>query len=38
MTQESEGMPDQKLYMNAMNQMFKRLRSDLATQIRDLAY
>ena len=30
-------MPDQKLYMKAMNQMFERMRLDLANQIGDLA-
>ena len=38
MAQEDEGMPDQKLYMKAINQMFERMRLDLANQIRDLAY
>ena len=37
MAQEDEGMPDQKLYMKAINQMFERMRLDLANQIGDLA-
>ena len=34
--QEYEGMSDRKLYMKAMNQMFERMRLDLANQIGDL--
>ena len=37
MAQEGEEITNQKLHMKAMNQMFKRLRMDLANQIRDLA-
>ena len=37
MAQEDEGMPDQKLYMKSINQMFERMRLDLANQIGDLA-
>ena len=36
MTQEGEGIPDQNLYKKFINQMFDRLRMDLATQIGDL--
>ena len=37
MAQEDEGLLDQKLYMKAINQMFERIRLDLANQIGDLA-
>ena len=37
MAKEGEEIPEQKLYMNSINQLFDRLRIDLATQIGDLA-
>ena len=37
MAEECEEMPNHKMYMKAINQMFERIRSDLATQIGDLA-
>ena len=37
MAKEGEEIPEQKLDMNSINQLFDRWRMDLATQIGDLA-